>query len=310
MGENHLTKRGANKTLFGTFCGIAAAVCYGTNPFGALNLYAEGMSTNCVLFYRFGLAWLIMSVFMLFRKESLKVSWREFGVVSTLGILFIFSSLTLYLSFHLMPAGVASTILFTYPIMTVAIMWLVYRERVSWLTLLSIVLASVGVVLLYWTGNGQTLDIGGVVLVLISALTYAIYIVVVGKAKLTCSSFKINWYVLLWCAIGMLVYTAIGNLVEPHSMSLTLPQTGRAWFFVVWLALVPGIAALVLMVYSSQYVGATATAILGALEPLTAVVIGVLVFNETFSARLAVGIALIFAAVFFVAFSKNRNQAT
>ena len=109
MGENHLTKRGANKTLFGTVCGIAAAVCYGTNPFGALNLYAEGMSTNCVLFYRFGLAWLIMSVCMLFRNESLKVSWREFGVVSTLGILFIFSSLTLYLSFHLMPAGVAST---------------------------------------------------------------------------------------------------------------------------------------------------------------------------------------------------------
>ena len=173
------------------------------------------MTTNCVLFYRFALAWLIMTIVMLLRKENLKVSWREFGIVSILGILFIFSSLSLYLSFHFMPAGVASTILFTYPIMTVIIMALVYHEKASIYTLLSIGLATIGVLLLYWTGEGLTLNPWGVVLVLISALSYAIYIVVVGKANLQCSSFKINWYVLLWCAIGMLIYTWIVLYVVP-----------------------------------------------------------------------------------------------
>ena len=46
------------------------------------------------------------------RRESLRVTRREFGALTLLGLLFIVSSLTLYLSFHLMDAGVASTILF------------------------------------------------------------------------------------------------------------------------------------------------------------------------------------------------------
>ena len=119
-----------NKKLIGTLCAVGAAVCYGTNPLGALNLYAEGMNTPSVLFYRFGLAWLIVAVVMLFRRESLKVDRREFFTLTALGVLFIFSSLTLYLSFHLMPAGVASTILFTYPVMTAAIMAAFFRERI------------------------------------------------------------------------------------------------------------------------------------------------------------------------------------
>ncbi|MDY5969707.1 MAG: DMT family transporter [Bacteroidales bacterium] len=176
----------------GTLCGIGAAVCYGTNPLGALNLYAEGMGTNGVLFCRFGLAWMIMSVVMALRKESIIVTWREFKVVSILGVLFIFSSLTLYQSFHLMPAGVASTILFTYPIMTVLIMLVGFGEKANLLTWSAIVLATVGVMLLYWTGEGQTLDAWGVLLVLISALTYAFYIVVVGKARLNVRSLRLT----------------------------------------------------------------------------------------------------------------------
>jgi drug/metabolite transporter (DMT)-like permease len=75
-----------------------------------------------------------------------------------------------------------------------------------------------------------------------------------------------------------------------------------------WLALVPGIFALVLMVYAAKYVGSTATAILGALEPLTAVLIGLLVFNEPFTAYLAIGIVLILAAVVIIAMAQQKKQ--
>ncbi|MDY5968830.1 MAG: EamA family transporter, partial [Bacteroidales bacterium] len=118
----------------------------------------------------------------------------------------------------------------------------------------------------------------------------------------------INWYVLLWCAIGMLAYTAIGNVFHPGSLSLEPPHTVRGWFYVAWLAIVPGIGALVMMVYSSKWVGATPTAILGALEPLTAVVIGIFVFGEPFSSRLALGIALVLSAVVLVAWGKELTR--
>ena len=64
----------SNKKVFGTLCGILAAVFYGTNPLGALKLYAEGMNTNSVLFCRFGMAWIIISIILIFRKENLKIT--------------------------------------------------------------------------------------------------------------------------------------------------------------------------------------------------------------------------------------------
>ncbi len=294
--------------VFGTICGILAAVCYGTNPLGALKLYAQGMQTSSVLFYRFGLAWVILAVVMIIRAlprkgrrvETLRVTRKEFGVLSALGVLFIFSSLTLYLSFHVMDAGVASTILFTYPVMTAAIMALFFHEKTNWITISSIVLSFIGVALLYW-GDGTTkLPIGGVVLVLISALTYAVYIIVVNRSQLKMSSFKINFYVLFYCALGMLVYSFLAG--EP----LMLPQNATSWFYVGWLAVVPAIMALTLMVYAAKLIGSTATAILGALEPLTAVLIGVFVFGEDFSLNLLIGIVLILVAVTMIVVLPGR----
>ena len=294
-----------NKKLVGILCAIGAAVCYGTNPLGALNLYAEGMNTPSVLFYRFGLAWVIIAVVMLFkavgRRESLKLSWREFGTLSALGLLFIGSSLTLYLSFHHMPAGVASTILFTYPVMTALIMTLFFHERVRLATVASILLSLAGVLLLYWSDAGGTLSLVGVVLVLVSALTYALYIIVVDKSPLAMSSFKINFYVLFYCAVGMALFALLSG--QP----LQLPPTPRAWLWVGWLAIVPAIMALVMMVYAAKYLGSTPTAILGALEPTTAVLIGIFVFGEPFGPRLLVGIVLILAAVTIIVLSKSAR---
>ncbi len=288
-----------NRKFIGTLAGIAAAICYGTNPLGALKLYAEGMQTNSVLFYRFGLAWVIIALVMLFRKESLKVTWKEFRVLTGLGLLFIVSSLTLYLSFHYMAAGVASTILFTYPVMTAVIMAVFFHERITWSTVVSLLLSSVGVALLYWSDSAGALSTIGVLLVLASALSYALYIIVVNQSDLQMSSFKINFYVLMYCALGMLVYSGIAGL------PLILPHNAVSWFYVGWLAVVPAIFALVLMVYAAKYVGSTTTAILGALEPLTAVLIGIFVFSEPFTLNLALGIVLILAAVVLIAVVKK-----
>lgn len=297
--------------FFGALCGILAAICYGTNPLGALNLYAEGMQTSSVLFYRFGLAWLIITCVMLYRsmpqrgasRETLKVSRREFGALTLLGMLFAVSSLTLYLSFHLMDAGVASTILFTYPVMTAVIMAVFFHEKVSWVTVVSIALSVIGVMLLYWGDGATTLPLLGVLLVLMSALSYALYIIVVNRAKLQMSSFKINFFVLFYCAAAMLLYSFISG------EALVLPPSLRSWFFVCWLAIVPAIMALVLMVYAAKLVGSTTTAILGALEPLTAVLIGILVFGESFTVTLAVGIFLILAAVTLIVVLPNKQSS-
>ncbi|MBO4655510.1 MAG: EamA family transporter [Bacteroidales bacterium] len=296
-------RKDKNKKLFGTICGIGAAICYGTNPLGA-RLYEEGMTPNNVLLWRFGLAWVIIAVVMLFRKEKIGVNKKEFAALSALGLIFWASSITLYVSFQLMAVGVASTLLFVYPVLTAAIMAVFFKEKLTWSTVSAIVLSFIGVMLLYWSPDGGRLSAWGVVLVLISALTYAIYIIVMNRAHLEMSSFKINFYVLIYCALGNLLMSVCTG------PGLQVPTNATSWFYVGWLAIVPAILALVMMVYAAKYIGSTPTAIMGALEPLTAVLIGVFLFDEIFTVRLAFGIVLIFSAVVIIALYSNRKETT
>lgn len=291
----------SNKKLLGTLCGIGAAICYGTNPLGA-RLYEEGMAPSTVLFWRFGLAWVIIAVVMLFRKEKIGVTRKEFATLSALGLLFLASSLTLYVSFQMMAVGVASTLLFVYPVLTAAIMAIFFKEKLTWSTVSAIILSFLGVMLLYWSPDGGSLSVMGVILVLISALTYAVYIIVMNRAQLDMSSFKINFYVLIYCALGNLLMSLCTG------QGLQVPANAVSWFYVCWLAVVPAILALVMMVYAAKYIGSTPTAIMGALEPLTAVLIGIFMFGEEFTLRLAMGIILIFSAVIIIALYSNRKE--
>ena len=95
----------------GTLCGIVAAVSYGMNPLGALSLYRAGINTNSVLFYRYALAAVLLAALLLVQKTSLRITRREFSVLGLLGVMFAVSSLTLFMSFHYMDAGIASTLL-------------------------------------------------------------------------------------------------------------------------------------------------------------------------------------------------------
>ena len=289
----------------GIICGILAAVCYGTNPFGALPLYEEGVNTSSVLFYRFSMAVLMLAVMLLIERKSFRVNIHELKTLGTLGLLFAASSITYYQSFRFMDAGIASTILFVYPVMVAIIMATCFKEQVTASTVMAILLALVGICLLYRGGAGATLSTIGILLVMVSSLTYAVYIVVVNQSSIRMSSLKLTFYVLLICMMSLLVY----SFTSPD-LHLMMPPSPRAWFFACWLGLVPTVLSLVLMTVSVHEVGATPTAIMGALEPLTAVAIGVLVFGESFTLRLAVGIVLILSAVLLIVLGKNFHLRT
>ena len=293
-----------SKTV-GILCAILSAVCYGTNPFGALPLYEEGVNTATVLAHRFGLAVVLLSVVMLIKGISFKVTRHEFKVLFSLGILFAASSITYYQSFHFMDAGIASTILFVYPVMVAVIMALFFKERVTGMTVVAIVLSLIGIVLLYKGGAGVSLSVIGIVLCILSSLAYAIYIVVVNQSSIKMSSFKVTFYAMLVCEITLILY----SFTSPELYLHALPSA-RAWSFAVWLSIVPTILSLVFMTVAVNHVGATPTAILGALEPLTAVTIGVVVFGEMLTPRLIVGILFILFAVMLVVLGKDLHLRT
>lgn len=282
--------------LKGILCGIGAAVSYGMNPLGALPLYADGINTNTVLFYRYGLAVIFLALFMLVNRKSFTITLRETVVLVPLGVLFVLSSLTLFASFHYMDAGVASTLLFVYPVMVAVMMALFFKERITAVTVFSILLSLTGIVLLYRGGDGEVLNTTGVLLVLLSSLTYAVYIVIVNKSSLRMSSVKLTFYVLLVGVLFILGYSFFGG-EEAEIQILTTPSM---WLHASILAVFPTVVSLLLMVVAVHEIGSTPTAVIGALEPLTAVVLGVTLFGEEFTSRLAIGIMLILSAVILI----------
>ncbi len=289
----------------GIVCGILAAVCYGTNPFGALPLYEEGVNTASVLFYRFSMAVLMLAVMLIAERKSFSVRKGELKTLASLGALFAVSSITYYQSFRFMDAGIASTILFVYPVMVAVIMATFFKESVTLSTVSAIILALLGIGLLYRGGEGATLSTMGIILVMLSSLSYAVYIVIVNQSSIRMSSLKLTFYVLLICMMCLLAY----SFTSPD-LHLQLPPSPRAWFYACWLGLVPTILSLVLMTIAVHEVGATPTAIMGALEPLTAVAIGVLLFGESLTPRLMTGIVFILLAVMVIVLGKNFHLRT
>lgn len=289
-----------NTKVRGALCGTLAAACYGANPLGALPLYADGINSCSVLFYRFTLAVLMLGLTLAWQHRSLAVTRRELATMAGLGVLFASSSLSLFTSFHFMGVGIACTLLFVYPVMVAVIMAVFFKERVTPSTVVSIALALVGIALLYKGGDGTALSTVGVGLVCISSLTYALYIIVVNKSHIRVSSLKLTFYVLIFAALTV----ALTSLSDP-SNHLQLLSTPREWALGLMLGLVPTVMSLVLMVVAIHDIGSTPTAILGALEPVTALVIGVTLFGEAFTARMAVGIVFILVAVTLVVMGKN-----
>ncbi len=288
-----------NSKVKGTICGILAAISYGTNPLGALNLYADGLNANSVIFYRYALATLILAAIMVIQRKSFAVTRREFKVLLALGVLMAGSSLALYCSFNFMDAGIASTILFVYPVMVAVIMAVFFKEKVTPVTIVSIVLALSGISLLYKGGDGAVLSTVGVILVIISSLTYAVYIVVVNKSSLRMSSVKLTFYVLFIGTLMIILYSFTGDSARLQSITSI-----HSLFYALLLAVFPTVISLILMVIAVHNVGSTPTAVMGALEPITAVCIGVFVFGEVFTMRLAVGCLLILAAVTLIVAGK------
>lgn len=283
-----------NSRIKGLTAGILAAVFYGTNPLGTLPLYSENINSESVLFYRYGIAVAIFVLLMLVRGESFRIKWKEAVEFAALGTFFAFSSIALYLSFHYVDAGVASTILFSYPIITAVLMVLFFHEQVTWSSTLSVFLAVGGISLFYRGNGGRVLSCVGLMLVLASSLLYAIYIVSVNQIKVHMSPLKFTFWIVLFGLISILVFSFLMH--KPIQMLHGV----KAWMCAFQLAVLPTVLSLYFMTIAIKNIGSTSSAIIGALEPVTAVVISCSLLGEVFTPRLFMGIVLILSAVILI----------
>lgn len=275
----------------GYILGTIAAATYGMNPLFALPLYEAGMDPDSVLFFRYLFAIPVLGIMIKARGRNFKLKRKEILPLIIMGMLVALSSLTLFQSYNYMEAGIASTLLFVYPILVALIMAFAFKEKLTIQTILCILLALSGIGLLYKSSDGTTLNLIGIILVMVSALSYAIYIVAVNRPMLkNIATLKLTFYVLLFGMTLFLVRVNFGR-------SLHIVDDWYLWGNLLALAIFPTAISFLCTTQAIQYIGATPTAILGALEPLTAVFFGVTVFGESLTIRICCGILMIVLAV-------------
>lgn len=284
------------KRRIGLTYGAFASASYGTNPLFALPLYAAGIGVNSVLFYRYALALAIYFFWLKFIKQiSLKITLKESIILLILGLFFSLSSYTLFEAFKYIEAGIACTILFIYPVLVAVIMAIFFKEKITKTVITSIALITVGISLLYHGKEGATLNLHGVLIVILSALLYSLYIVGVKNIKQVrhMNSAKMTFYVMLF---GLILYIINLNFCT-ELQPLTSPIL---WLYAVCLALFPTIISIETINVAIKLIGSTTTAILGSLEPLTALFFGVVIFHEQLTLRIIFGIVAVLFGVILI----------
>ena len=283
-----------NAKAKGYILGSIAAASYGMNPLFALPLYKAGMDPDSVLFFRYLFAIPLLGIMIKARGRSFKIQRKETFPLIIMGLLVAPSSLTLFLSYNYMAAGIASTLLFVYPIMVALIMAMVFKEKLALQTIVCMLLALGGIGLLYKSEDGSTLSLIGTLLVFASSLSYAIYIVGINQTSLkNVATLKVTFYVLLF---GLSLFVA--RLL--YSGVLNTPDQWYLWANLLALAVFPTAISFLCTTGAIQYIGSTPTAILGALEPVTAIFFGIAVFGESLTVRESFGLVMIIVAVTFV----------
>lgn len=288
----------------GILLAAVSSSTFGLAPFFSITLLLMGFSAFEVLSYRWGIAAVILTVFGLLSGCDFRLNRKDLAVVFALSLLRAVTSFSLIIAYQNIASGVASTIHFMYPLAVTLVMMFFFHEKKSSWVIVAVFMSLAGAFLLSSgdTGAKDGNMILGLVAACISVFSYAGYIIGVQHTR----AVKINSTVLTCYVMGLgALFYIIGACC---TSGLRVVTDGYTWLIILGLALPATAISNITLVQAIKYTGPTLTSILGAMEPLTAVVIGVFVFNELFTLNTVAGILLILLAVIMVVMRENHKK--
>lgn len=286
----------------GYAAGIASGMAYGLNPLFGKPLMSAGVSVPTMLFFRYSISLLIIVLWMLVIKERFRIRGAQVLWMILLGVLFALSSIFLFESYNYIPSGLATTLVYTYPVF-IPLILLFLRERPTWHVLLSVAVTMFGVFMMCKPEAGMFLNWKGVALAVLSALCYSFYLVIVNKTKriseLTAHS--ITFYAL---AVGALLFFVVQSF-RGEGLMVGVASC-QSWLNLLGLAIFPTTVSLLMLSLSTRMIGATTTAVLGSFEPITAIVVGVVAFGEPLTVNIVLGALLCIGAIILMVSAKRE----
>lgn len=295
-------------TINGIFYAAISSMSFGFSPLFSLALIAAGLSDFDILSYRWLIAGLVLMIYAFCKKKSLRLnSFDEAWKIILLSVLRALTSVTLLIGYVNISSGIASTINFMYPVIVTLCMVIFFGEKRSLIDYLAIAASIFGVYLLA-SGDSIMVEGGntrlGLACSLISAFSFAAYYIVMKQVK--ADKIEVVKFT-TWIMMLSAVYFIIGAFV--CNGKLTVVTDAGSWLNILGLGLWSTMVSNITGVKGNRRIGPTMTSILGALQPLTAVILGVLFLNEHLYMRSLIGCTIILVAVtIIVLHHKNRKH--
>lgn len=294
-------------TLNGIFYATISSASFGFSPLFSIGLIAAGLSHFDVLSYRWLVAAIVLTIYAFSKKKTLRInSFDEFWKIILLSALRSITSITLLIGYANIASGIASTINFMYPVIVALCMMLFFGEQKSWINIGAIVMSVLGVYLMA-SGDGLFVEGGntklGLICSLISAVSFAAYYIVINRTRADkIEVVKFTTWIMLLSAL----YFIIGGLI--FNGKITIVTDARLWGYILGLGLWATMVSNFTGVKAVRRIGPTLTSILGALQPLTAVILGIVFLNEHLSISTVAGILLILVAVSVIVLHQKKKK--
>ena len=292
----------SKNAIIGYPAGIITGITYGLNPLFAVPLMNNGATIESILFFRYSFAVVLLGAFLILTKQSFRITARQAGVLLALGLLYTSSSIFLFEAYNYIASGLATTLIFLYPVL-VAIIMVFLRVVPSWPVWLAIASTFGGVIIMTQGSGGESINPIGVALSLGSALVYALFIVIINRSKAIAeiSNTLLTFYAL---TIGAIVF--MGKISFSDTAITAGITTSGDWLNLLGLALLPTIVSTATLAIATRNIGATKASVLGVFEPITAILVGTLMFGEPLTTNIVVGIGIAIVAVTFMISATKR----
>ena len=292
----------SRNAIIGYPAGIITGITYGLNPLFAKPLMNAGASTEAILFFRYGIAVILLGAYLLLKKENFRITLKQAGVLLSLGLLYTASSTFLFEAYKYIASGLATTLVFLFPAM-VAIIMVFLKVVPSWPVWLSIAATFAGVMIMTGGAGAEKINPLGVWFSIASAFVYALFIVIINRSKVISSipNSLLTFYALL---TGTFFF--IGRCLFSGADLMAGIDGGMAWCNLIGLAVLPTIVSTASLAVATRNIGATKASVLGVFEPITAILVGTLVFGEALTPNIIAGILISIVAVTFMIMLTKR----
>ena len=301
-GPDEMNAKLSRNAIIGYPAGIITGITYGLNPLFAKPLMNAGASTEAILFFRYGIAVILLGAYLLLKKENFRITLKQAGVLLSLGLLYTASSTFLFEAYKYIASGLATTLVFLFPAM-VAIIMVFLKVVPSWPVWLSIAATFAGVMIMTGGTGTETVNPLGVWFSIASAFVYALFIVIINRSKAISSipNSLLTFYALL---TGTFFF--IGRCLFSGADLMAGIDGGMAWCNLIGLAVLPTIVSTASLAVATRNIGATKASVLGVFEPITAILVGTMVFGEALTPNIIAGILISIVAVTFMIMLTKR----